>query len=420
MAAHPSPPQTERPRVLLVTGGMGAGHQSAAHGLAAALQTRGVPTAVFDLLGGMRAGYGRFITGFYHAQVRHAMWSYAAIYRTWQTHPERMKNANRLNLAMARRSLCAAVERYRPTAVVSTFNLATQVIGDLAEQGRLRVPTETFLTDFGVHPYWVHPAMSGYLTVHEVTAAALRRLTNAPVVVTGPFVDSRFGPDPVRRATTRADLGVHDDEPVALVVAGAWGVGDLVATTTDLEHIGGIVPVVVCGDNPRLVRRVRRTSRPGTRVFGHLDTMPALMDAADVLVENAGGATVGEAFGSGLPVVTYRPIAAHGIDNAHAMAGAGVTRLAMDRPALARLVRAATTDGPTRRAMIAAGRRVVRADAADRALGLIGSPRPTRPWPRPTHPTTRSTSHAAPRRGRSGASRPGARIPAAPTGSPAR
>jgi len=56
-------------------------------------------------------------------------------------------------------------------------------------------------------------------------------------------------------------------------------------------------------------------SRPriGT-VIGLDDDMPSLMVAADALVENAGGLTCMEAFATGLPVITYLPIAGHGKD----------------------------------------------------------------------------------------------------------
>lgn len=42
------------------------------------------------------------------------------------------------------------------------------------------------------------------------------------------------------------------------------------------------------------------------------DDLPVLFRAADVLVDNAGGATCAEAFAGGLPVVAHRPLPGHG------------------------------------------------------------------------------------------------------------
>ena len=61
----------------------------------------------------------------------------------------------------------------------------------------------------------------------------------------------------------------------------------------------------------------------GGTVIGWTDEMPALMAAADGLVENAGGLTAMEAFAAGVPVVTFHPIAGHGKENAKTMATSG-------------------------------------------------------------------------------------------------
>lgn len=383
--------------VLIVTAGMGGGHVGAAREIATRLEAHGYDAPILDFLDGMRAGYGRLIAGVYRTQLRYARWTYQAIYDRWRDHPDHLGFANHVNTAMARRAVLAAVARHQPVAILSTYNLATQVLGELTDRGGLAVPTYTFITDFGAHPYWMHPAMAGYLVVHPSTAATVLARTGAPVVVTGPFVDPVFAPDPQRRAATRASLGVDSHTRVALVVAGAWGVGDIAATLHDLDGVDGTTPVVVCGNNPGLQRRLGGMARDPRHVFGHVDTMPALMDAADVLVENAGGLTAMEAFASGLPVVTYRPIPAHGTDNARLMAAAGVTRLARDRTSLAAELRAVTVRGPARRAAVRAGRSVLRPDAIRIALdlldppGVVGpgrtgevdGPAPGDGWPRP-------------------------------------
>jgi UDP-N-acetylglucosamine:LPS N-acetylglucosamine transferase len=366
-AAGSNPSRT----ILIVTAGMGGGHLGAAQQLSERLQRCGHHAPVIDLLAGMRLGYGRLITGFYRAQLRYARWSYRAIYELWRNRPELLAPADAISAHVARRAVVDQVAQLRPVAIVSTYNLATQVLGSLIRSGEIDVPTYTLITDFGVHPYWLHEAMAGYVTVHPSTAATVRAMTPAPVGVTGPFVDPSFAPDAWRRATMRSVLGVGQDETMALVVSGAWGVGDIEATTTDLEAVGTVTPVVVCGDHPRLVRRLRRRVSDPTRVLGFVDTMPALMDAADVLVENAGGLTAMEAFASSLPVITYRPIPAHGTDNAHAMAAAGVTRYAPDRTTLAEQLLAVTRDGPDRTALIDTARQVVRPHPATALMEFV-------------------------------------------------
>lgn len=357
-----------RPTALIVTAQMGGGHTGAARELSRHLEAAGIRAPSVDLLQTMQFGYGRGIAGFYHAQLRWAPWSYQMIYHSWRTGSALSSVANSVDARMARRGLLARIEQTRPSVLVSDFNLASQVLGGLTEQGALDIPFVTFLTDFGVHPYWLHDRTSAYLSVDENTARTIRESTRAPVVVCGPLVAPDFGPDTRRRAQTRRSLGIAEPSIVALVVAGAWGVGDIEETTADLERVDGCTAVVVCGHNERLASRLRRRVKPSTRVFGFVDTMPELMNAADVLVGNAGGLTAMEAFRSSLPVVTYRPIPAHGTDNAHAMAAAGVTSLAHDRVEFVDLVHGLGVDGPRRRAHIEAARALFPHDATARIL----------------------------------------------------
>ena len=57
---------------------------------------------------------------------------------------------------VTRRPLKRELRRTRPDAVVSTYPLASLVLGRMRKKKWLRVPVATYLTDFAVHPLWVH------------------------------------------------------------------------------------------------------------------------------------------------------------------------------------------------------------------------------------------------------------------------
>ena len=115
-------------------------------------------------------------------------------------------------------------------------------------------------------------------------------------------------------------------------------------------------------------------------VIGWTDEMPALMTAADALVENAGGLTCMEAFAVGLPVITFKPIAGHGKDNAEMMARAGRQLLRPRRRRAARDARARSrAPGPERDALVDTARRLFVADPADDVEELAADRPPRRP-----------------------------------------
>jgi UDP-N-acetylglucosamine:LPS N-acetylglucosamine transferase len=108
---------------------------------------------------------------------------------------------------------------------------------------------------------------------------------------------------------------------LVLVVAGSWGVGSVGRSARDIADTGLAVPVVVCGRNDALRKRLSCDRRIIT--LGWVDDMATLIRACDLVVQNAGGLTSLESLTSGVPVLTYRCLPGHGETNAAALQQAG-------------------------------------------------------------------------------------------------
>lgn len=308
-------------RVLVVSARMGAGHDGAAKELRRRLEANGAETRQVDFLDAAPWA-GHPIRWVYEAWLRWTPWAYEATYRIWFVLPLLVGPiVSLLALAFGRR-IKRWAEEMGATVVVSTYPLASVVLGRLREKGKLDSPVITFVTDFAIHPLWVHKGVDLHLCVHESSARAVAASTGGEVVVTGPLVAEAFRKLPLSREEARQRLKIPSDAKVALLVAGSWGVGDLEVAWRLLVRSGQWYPVAICGNNAKLQRKLAGLG--GGRAVGWTDEMPLYMRAADVLVQNAGGLTSMEAFAVGLPVVTYRPIPGHGRENALAMEAAGV------------------------------------------------------------------------------------------------
>lgn len=385
---------TDSRSVLVVSASMGAGHDGAARELAAKLVADGHKVEVKDLLDAAPARIGGTLRRGYQLELRYAPGAYDATYRFWYRAPWLRGPLASLVCLLAGRRLLAWVARSDADVVVSTYPLATLCLGRLRAAGRLAVPVVNFITDFGVHPLWVHPGVDLNLAVHETPAATAEHLSGRPALACGPVVSARFGtgavsgahlahafPEPTGAASERRrrrdEWGLGEDQLAVLVVAGSWGVGDIDDTFESLASADGVVPVVVCGRDASLEAHLHALAqrwRPSPVVIGWSDQMPALMGACDVLVENAGGLTSLEAMRAGLPVVSYRPIAGHGKENTTAMAAAGVSVLAADRDSLVRAVRAVGPHGAARDAQVRAALAMFAGDAAAEVLAVAGRP----------------------------------------------
>ncbi|MFR9799268.1 glycosyltransferase [Streptomyces sp. MS06] len=338
-------------RIAIVSASVGAGHDGAAAELALRLAAEGFAVDRFDLLDLLPARLGRVVQEGYHRMLVRAPWAYQRIYAG----TERAGGVGPASRALLRAAEEPVLRALSPGtgAVVSTYPGASRVLGALRLKGRLAAPVLTYLTDFSVHPLWVADGVDVHLAAHDVPAGQARAAGARDVRVCGPVTGSRFRPcGTQRRARARAAFGLPPDAPLALLVAGSWGVGQVREVAVELRDCGVAVPVVVCGRNRALAERLRAEGI--AHVYGWVDDMPGLMHACDVLVQNAGGLTSLEAFAAGLPVASFRCIPGHGLTNAAALEEAGVATWIRDPAALGAVLRE-LVDGPLGRRQRARG-----------------------------------------------------------------
>jgi UDP-N-acetylglucosamine:LPS N-acetylglucosamine transferase len=316
MAAQTRPQQ----RILMVSASVGAGHDGAARELTARLEADGFEVTSHDFLDLLPSGLGRFFRTGYAWQLRVVPDSWGCLLVALQRHAAlSWLVAKVVGLVAARR--VRAVVGSDVDAVVSTYPLASQALGRLRRTGRITAPVVTFLTDMSVHRLWVAEGVDAHLALHEIPAEEAARLGARGVRVSGPAVSPTFHPSTTGRRSARARFGLPAHAPLALVVAGSWGVGDIESTVDDIARCGLVTPVVACGRNDALRERLTRT---GTAIaLGWTDDMPMLVRSCDVVVQNAGGLSSLEALASGVPVVTYRCLPGHGLTNAQALDEAG-------------------------------------------------------------------------------------------------
>jgi UDP-N-acetylglucosamine:LPS N-acetylglucosamine transferase len=363
--------------VLVISASMGAGHDGAAHELVARLGAVGTHAEVRDFLESGPLRLGTALRTGYELELRYAPSLYEATYRLWYRVPWLTPVVAWLVTALTGRRVLRWVRQSGATVVVSTYPLATLCLGRLRATDRLPIPTVNFITDFGVHPLWVHSGIDLNLAIHDRPAEMAATRTGRPSIACGPVVAGAFEPQRLPdRAQTRAALGVTGDERAVLVVAGSWGVGGLAATWQALAEDDRFVPIVVCGRDARLRQEVSALAGRAAGksvVLGWTEDMAGLMAGCDALVENAGGLTSLEALRAGLPVVTFRPIAGHGRENAAHMAAAGVSCLAADPEELVEALARLTSSGPARSAQIEAGSALFRSRADTLILELAAS-----------------------------------------------
>lgn len=312
-----------RGRVVLISGSFGAGHDAAAKAIAARLTGAGYVAEITDIVKLMSKPLGRSLQAAYLQQVQLA----PSVYRYLLRYGNRSESINKVIIKTMRHTgdALADIADHEPAAIVSTHPFASQALGELRAQGDIRVPVITYLTDMSVHRAWVHPAVDVHLALHDLPARQATGLGAQLTQVVRPAVPERFfAKPPTHRSRThcRQVLDLPADQTLVAMTGGSMGMGLLDRAAEEVAATGIAVPVVLCGRNKRLYKRLRNSSSVIARDW--ISDIPMLLAAVDGVVQNAGGFACLEALAAGKPTVTYRCLSGHGETNAAALDKAGI------------------------------------------------------------------------------------------------
>ena len=332
-------------KALLLSARMGGGHNGVARVVSEELASYGIECETRDFLDASPR-MGRILERGFKLEVERAPWAYQLEFWLWNGFTPIVTFTRRVLQAFFQRGVARWIEDIDPDIIIALHPFSAQLLGQMRHQRNPVVsnrPIATFLTDYSVHPLWVHPDVDLHLCVSETAAVQARTRAGASgeIVVTGPFVDPKFFSH-IDRQAAREALSIPNDRFVALIVSGSWGVGDIAETFQLLASNDEFFPVALCGHNRDLQVQLANDTR-GLAV-GWTDDVRLYMAAADVVIQNAGGLTSLEAMAAERPVISYRPIAGHGRENVAAMESAGATVWCHDKNELVEQVRSLSNE----------------------------------------------------------------------------
>lgn len=262
------------------------------------------------------------------------------------------------------------VDELAPDVVVCTHAFPCGVMAEYKREYADAPPVVGIVTDFVVHPFWIHRNIDGYAVATPAMRNALiaRGVLPERIKVTGIPIDGRFA-DRQAKADARRAIGVHPYRTTLLLMGGGLGIGPLEKALSRIDSLRhDVQTVVVVGKNARLEQRIvdaARRMRKHVKVAGFVPNVYEYMRAADVLVSKPGGLTSSEALAACLPVVMLRPLPGQEERNARYLAEAGVGVRAQTSREMFDLLDAILADPVRMHRMSANAKRLARPYAAD-------------------------------------------------------
>lgn len=127
------------------------------------------------------------------------------------------------------------------------------------------------------------------------------------ISVVGQPISDQYRYPTAPKAELRARLGWPPEQPVVLMVGGGEGMGPIedVVRAVDQAQLD-LMMAIITGRNEALSRNLKKKPLVTVHeIFGFVENMPDLMNAADIIVTKAGPGTISEAFTAGLPIILY-------------------------------------------------------------------------------------------------------------------
>ena len=256
--------------------------------------------------------FGKVVSNGYIGMVKVLPQLYGAIY----DQAERATKVNAFKKWLHRYTalnLRRFVAELAPDVVVCTHAFPCGAMAEYKREFADAPPVVAVVTDFVVHPFWIHRNIDWYAVATGSMKHALitRGVDAEKISVTGIPIDPRFALRGERRAARRK-LGLSPDVTTLLVMGGGVGIGPLEKAIVGIDRLAhDVQTIVVAGKNPTLETRIRsmaRGMRHSVKVAGFVSNVFDYMRAADVLISKPGGLTSSEALATELPLVMLRPL----------------------------------------------------------------------------------------------------------------
>jgi processive 1,2-diacylglycerol beta-glucosyltransferase len=320
-------------KILIIHASAGNGHKRAAEAVAAAV--RGMPGGhqadVLDALDLAPAKFKTFYQRSFESTVKHAPWFFGAMFHASSEAARfrAFRAIRRIFNRIVAHDLCDEVNRRDPDVVICTHFLSLDALARRKRRGRLEAALGCVVTDYIAHGYWIEPtAERNWVPTAAVASGMAKQGVNrGSIRVTGIPVDPVFAAPPEREAA-RKQLGTPPGRRVVLLLGGGLGMGPVAEIVAALASRADL-PValeVVCGKNAELKAEVEALApklKAPTRVHGFVNTIPALMAAADLVVTKPGGLTTSECLAIGRPMLLFEAMPGQEKGNADYFVGAG-------------------------------------------------------------------------------------------------
>ena len=310
-------------KILILTAATGGGHLRAAHAIESYIEKESPQSevVVVDALKSISSVLDKTVCDGYHFLATKTPKVFGQLYRKTNEDSLLSNLVTQFSGAFSQKLIPLMLEE-RPDVVISTHPFATEMVSHLKSAGVVSAPLICLMTDYGPHRAWIADRVDAYVVANRGMIPEME-LMGVPKEKIYPFgipVGHVFFTKG-DRPSLLARFGLDPDTPTILIMAGSFGVANILKIYKRIVKLDTKFQIVVItGRNRKLYsafEEVIGDSPKKTTLVFFTDEVENYMHASDLLITKPGGLTVSEALACNIPLAVFDAIPGQEEDNAN-------------------------------------------------------------------------------------------------------
>lgn len=315
--------------ILFLSVSIGAGHKKAAEALKEAVLNKypNSKAVIIDTLKYISPIIDKVIVGGYLNTLKSTPQIYKKIYDISESRETVYGFSKSINNLMSFK-LHKLITEYRPALIVCTHPFPLQMIANLKSKGKVSVPLAAVLTDFVIHPFWMHNEVNAYIVANEAMKYEMikKGIKKDLIYPVGIPLSSKFIEKKLKNEVLEK-LSFKENIPTFLIMGGSLGFGKIKNIFISLLNLKNEVQIIVItGKNKKLKISLEAIckNRSNIKILSFTNRVAEIMDISDFIITKPGGMTISEALVKKLPIIIISPIPGQEERNAHFLMNNGV------------------------------------------------------------------------------------------------
>lgn len=346
-------------KIIILSASTGGGHMSAANCVKEYLNENGDSATVIDTLEYISPLLNKTVVEVYeHLAKKHpTIWK--LMYTT--TNKKSLNKIVEIINKTISKKLIPLLAEEKPDLIISTHPFSTEMISHLKKNENLNIPLICIMTDYAPHRTWLSPNVDSYVVANEEMIEPMEEMgvEKNKIHPFGIPVDNDFF-NFVNKKEELRNLGLKDDLPTILIMAGNFGLANIGKVFVKLQKVDlDFQIIIITGKNKGLFndlkqlthgKRLRKRDKilakmhlknisekhlkimavkksdefkitKPTKLIYYTNEVDKYMHVSDLIITKPGGLTISEALACNLPMALFGTIPGQEEENANFLVG---------------------------------------------------------------------------------------------------